>query len=303
MHLLDTAKTVLHCGALIAIHHGDSENIIKRTTVCSRSLAAAVGICDKIKGEYIDIILEEEFILDKNIVGIEYIGVPTGLTLSDLTEKTTLNQHFGDQFLINDKEYIRTIKECFNSERSDYINFYLSQLEPYQASCESIIADLYFLRFYPKKIGNIAKEELIKEVEKDIKVKYKILQENKQRIMRVIAKLGLNNRAFTNTDPEFIAAVKRVWFSLISTEANKYLLLLGDQKIRFELDVIHYDKLQYANTISLNDLYFYISQIKEIERLTKELNISILDNCNTVREILSTWPGFIQPQPVYIDEY
>jgi len=303
MHLLDTAKTVLHCGALIAIHYNDGEDVIKRTTVCSRSLAAAVGICNKIKGEYIDIILEEEFVFDKNIVGIEYIGVPAGLTLSDLTEKTTLNQQFGDQFLLNDAEYLHKIKECFDSERSSYISFYLLQIEPYNISCASIVKDLYFLRFYPKIPGNQTKEELIKEVEEDVKVKYKILQEDRQPVMRVINMFGLSNKAFANTDPEFIAAVKRLWFNLMTTEANKCLQLLGNQQARFELDLAHYGTIPYTGVISLGDLMNYICQIKQIRELVLAIAPNILDKCNTVRDIFSTWPKFLQPQPVYIDEY
>jgi hypothetical protein len=303
MHLLDTAKTVLHCGALIAIHYNDGGDVIKRTTVCSRSLAAAVGICNKIKGEYIDIILEEEFVFDKNIVGIEYIGVPAGLTLSDLTEKTTINQQFGSQFLLNDTEYLHKIKECFDSERSNYINFYLSQIEPYNTGTASIVTDLYFLRFYPKIPSNQTKEELIKEVEEDVKVKYKILQEDAQPVMRVINMFGLSNKAFANTDPEFIAAVKRLWFNLMTTEANKYLQLLGNQQARFELDLAHYDAVPYTRAISQTDLMHYIYQIKEIKELVLTLAPSMLDKCSTVRDIFSTWPGFLQPQPVYIDEY
>jgi len=304
MDLKALAAKALARGILLRIIYRTNSSTVSWALVCGRDLVNKTKIGTQIQGDFVDLIREKEFILDKDVLGFDYISLPQGTNYQDIFGQTAITQKFGEMFLLQEASYIESIKKAIAAEYSNYISFYTSQVDLYENCSEDVINDLFYIRYYPVR-ENITREELIKRIKTEVLEKYHICRDDEAHPLAVLKYFGLSNSALKNNDSSFICSLKKAWFDLMKKHAKITLINLSTELARYELEFQNFEKLQsvYGGIFTKEDISSFIHQFKEYKKMLDGLDISILDKCVTTEDVLSTWPAIIQPQPFLIDEY
>jgi len=100
--------------------------------------------------------------------------------------------------------------------------------------------------------------------------------------------LGITNEAEFISDKNYLEAFKNIWYSLIEEQKKEQLLQLQTTK----------DNILKAQGIDKED---FLQQCNILELMINQIDKTVLLGCNSVTDIITTWPVFLQPQPWYIE--
>jgi hypothetical protein len=291
MEFKELVKRVLSKGAVIKYDYTEG-SATKYKIICSKDLLPYLDIPITSDAPYYDVILDTEFdIENKSSSGISYIDMPQNIHLPDLISNNEFP--FNKPFLMENKHYIASIKNTLANYKAKFISHCLDLIEPYQTASESILDDLYFTRWYPAKREDMCRQELLTLIQKDITEKYFIVLETNEPILPAFIKLGLTNTALNNNNEDFVSAVKRLWYNLVITERNTAINNIENKKAELLAD----------KNLGESDIIFYKEQYDLYAQMLNSISFDLIGKCTTVKEVITTWPAVLQPQPWYVYDY
>jgi len=258
-------------------------------TVCNSKHADLFGLKGS-DSEFTDIITEQPVEFDENSVTcLEYLYVPKHIFLDDFEKNTEYTNLFGEDFLIKSKHYIETTTKKIQEERARFIMYSSEQLEPCNRFSNDLLDDYYYMKFYPEKRDNISREIVYDKIKEDIIKKYFLIKDSDNRkIKGAFRRLGITNAAEQINDPDYINAFKNIWYSLIEEQKEEQLLQLDTAK----------QNILKAEGVDKED---FLQQCDILELMIKQIDKTVLLGCNSISEIIKTWPSYLQPEPYYID--
>jgi hypothetical protein len=293
MKVNDMAETFIEKGILLKVFYTNQNNVKKFTYLMHGKWINFLNLQEKVDDDKIyDICLKKEILIEKlDLSVLEYVHFPKNLTLEDLLDPSEAFKQLGDEFLKNDEEYILKLKEHFLSICLSLQQAYDVYLSDFKNLNSEDSADLYFLRFYPKKIEQT--NSLYDELKNDIDEKYftcdKQLEYKDFSISSIPAfkVLGISDKNINVKSKKFIDALKRRWFYFIQKEKKDILeeLYKTDKSFMSEEEIKEYDE----------ELLYFKNELDQIK-------LEEMDNFKTVKEVISYWPSLLQPKPWFIYE-
>lgn len=299
----EKAKLVLTRGGILRVL------FLRNTDVCY-AIICETKTYNKLKkespvnSEYLDILREVSFDFnDKNIIGYDCFDLPPNIIFSDFFPDAPLVKTVGEDFLLHDEAYIKKVIETIDSLKARYISNYISHLERYYVGTEDNLKDLLLIRFYPQIVSYDNREQVLELVKTSIADNYHNLEIDGGQLIPALAELGATtNNILNTTDSRAIEAVRHQWVKLIQQErdnAKESIKIVRQQWVGLRQQWIEKDTEQLdANQLDDQQL----QQFSEYEDMLDDINGDIVKTCNSVKEIISTWPAILQPQPWYIYE-
>ena len=287
----EKAKLVLRRGGILRVLFSKNNDTCY-AIVCEAKTFTKLKGKPLIDSPYLDILREVSFDFnDKNIVGYDCFNLPPNIIFSDFLPDAPLVKAVGENFLLNDDAYIKEITELIDNIKARYTNNYISHLERYYIGTEDNLKDLLLIRFYPQIVPCDDREQVLELVKTSIADNYHNLEINGTQLIPALAELGATaNNILNTTNSRTLDAVKRQWFKLIQQERDntkENIEMLRQQWV-------------VKNTDQLDEQY--LQQFSEYENMLDTINRDIVKICNNVKEVISSWPAILQPQPWYIYE-
>jgi hypothetical protein len=291
MTLKDTVKTLLKKGLIIKLVFTDKE--IKRfCTVMNGKWINILNIQLPVDNDKVyDVYTGDVVDVDKiDIDIIEYVSAPSNILLQDLITPSAAVESLGDDFLKQHEEYITSARKHLLGLKLAFKQAIDEFMQPFGELPEQDLKDRYFLIFYPQRLNTNG--ETRKMVEQHIKERYFIYNGTYTApavkgvsTIHALALLGICDENLSITDSEYIDALKRQWFKLIDNEKQAVLSKLNTLR-------------EFAN----DDEHDLLEEIDEYEAILDSIDIDMLNNLDTVKDVISFWPEALQPRPYFIYE-
>lgn len=282
-------KNILNKGVMLIVHYTEKEeNIIKFSPIASGQWLSCISSSKRYHSDEIyNICTKQIFNFDnKNIKTIEYLYYSQDNSIDDLLAKNI--------DLKKDINHFTESKTIVKNYRRDYETEILRTYIDFRKNSDADY-DLYVLRFYPKIYPKNSKK-IIKLLKKDLAEKFFLSSYNETENVQNINNLsniegfkilGILEKNTNVTDPVFLNALKAKWYELIKIEKE---IVLHNLKV-LDVKSLNYKEQEEKELLE---------EIKELTDKLNEIDITVLNNFQTPKEVISYWPSLLQPEPYYV---
>ena len=230
------------------------------------------------KNLIINVCLDTVFeIKNKNITGIEYILNPDYINIEDILNDKKIDLENNDEYILSLSDTILKI----NLDLRDYMFLYDVNNENYYNQA--------ILSFYPnhEKFLKNSKRFKLKIVNKYFTIDNKSFDDSSDlKLKYCLEYLGIDVKNIDVQDELFINSLKLKWRNIIKIHKEKILKKLTSKEVFDDMD--EEEKKEYM-------IEFEIYR----NELSKDIDKEV-DKLNSLKEIISFWPEFIQPIPYFV---
>lgn len=293
MNIHDMIEILLKKGMLLKLIYINEHGIKKYSYVMLGEWFNFLNIQEKIDDSIVyDICTNKEFDITKySIEVIEYVIFPKNVLLEDLLDPSDAVKTLGFDFLKHNEDYIDDLKKIVLNLKVSLQQIYDIYLGEMKNLTDQDIDDFYFLRFYPNKVKN--RVTVLEDLKNDIDEKYFVCDDQTSytnefmSTIPALIRLGIFDKNIDLQDEEFINAIKRRWYSFIVKEKDEiYEKLKNIDMSAFTSD----EKIEYSEELNL------------FRRELDLIDIHVLDNLKTVKDVIRYWPDLLQPKPNFVYE-
>lgn len=286
--MLESTFYVLNRGLLLRLFYKNENDIIVFSYIMKGDFYNKVYQEKDVNSDIIyDVVLGEEFNF-KNIKDIQVIEFPFQLPFDDQAKI------FEEPHVIFNDEYKKICKD-FLDDVFYFIEYEYKKILNIKTDDFYFDHDIFTLRFHPKKIPN-SKTQMEKLIKKDVYDKFFVASyqddnytdnesDDALSLIPSFNIFGISKKNENCTDYAFLKSLKNKWFELIDDAKNDLILKCESVDLK---EFTEDEKIEFK---------------KEIKMLKKELNkinIDILEQFKTTKEIVSYWPDILQPIPDYV---